>query len=59
MLASGAPPAAQDMELTRNRRVHSTNLVELSRHLPKGQPLCPNASRAKDKARSTGSFNPR
>ena len=28
-------------------------------HLPKAQPLSPNASKAKEKARSMGSFNPR
>jgi hypothetical protein len=36
---------------------HPTHKV--ARHLPKAQPLSPNASKAKDKARSTGSFNPR
>ena len=36
---------------------HPTNKVAC--YLPKGQPLSLNASKAKDKARSTGSFNPR
>ena len=54
---SNGPKASIDLHQLALPHSYPANKLASDRH--KGQPLCPNASKAKDKVRSTGSFNPR
>ena len=54
---STGPKASSGLNRVAPPDSHPTHKV--AGYLPKAQSLSPNASKAKDKARSTGSFNPR